>query len=75
MRNMKLEVILPMISNESQAPRGQDIFYKCGKCGDIVPSQPKDNIGCKCGNVFIDTDYVRLAVEDLSQFQVMRRLK
>ena len=51
-------------TDTSQVPRGNDIFYRCNKCGVSIPSVPSGNIGCDCGNVFIDRDYHRLDVED-----------
>lgn len=62
------------MADTSEAPKGKDIYYKCLRCGGIIPSQPTDNVGCKCGNVFIDIDYFRLAIEDYRQFQVLRRV-
>ena len=70
----KYEKIDIKIIDASDAPKGKDVFYKC-ICGDIIPSIPKDNVGCKCGNVFIDIDYVRLVVENYSNFEVLRKLK
>jgi hypothetical protein len=32
-------------------------------CGVLVPSVPDDNIGCECGNVFIDRDCWRLVLK------------
>lgn len=55
-------------------PRDEDIYYRCDDCGDIIPSVPAHNIGCKCGNVFIDKDYWRLIVADLSKMSVLRRV-
>lgn len=63
------------VTNEEDAPRAHDMYYECRLCRDKVPSQPSDNVGCSCGNIFIDTDYVRLAVEDFSQFSVVKRVQ
>jgi hypothetical protein len=70
----KFDVVKQGLADESEAPRGRDIYYRCGKCGDFVVSQPNANVGCQCGNIFIDNDYVRLVVDDLSQFQVVRNV-
>jgi hypothetical protein len=70
----KDEVLAQTFSDTSQVPRGGDIFYRCLQCGGTVPSGPRDSIGCNCGNIFIDTDYVRLVVRDFSKFQLIRRL-
>lgn len=57
----------------SEVPKGTDISYLCTKCGGSIPSIPADNVGCECGNVFIDKDYWRLVVEDFTAFQVVRK--
>ena len=67
------EVVAASISDESEAPKGQGIYYRCTTCGGVIPSQPDDNVGCECGNLFIDIDYFRLAVRDLSKFEAVRR--
>lgn len=54
-------------------PKDHDLFYRCGECGGIIPSTPKDNVGCSCGGVSIDKDMWRLAVEDLKTFAVLRK--
>ena len=63
------------VTKPSEAPKGSDIFYRCAKCGDAIPSQPPDNRGCSCGNIFIDIDYFRLDVEDFGQFQAVRMMQ
>jgi hypothetical protein len=68
------DVIKNGIADTSQAPRGKDIFYRCTICGGVVSSIPPDNVGCACGNVFIDVDYARLSVRDYSKFQAVRRI-
>ena len=70
----KYEVVQDRISDTSQAMKGRDIYYKCEACDGLLPSQPKDNIGCKCGNVFVDIDYSRLSIKDYDQFMVLRLL-
>jgi hypothetical protein len=67
-------VVAVRVTDTSEAPKGKDLYYKCLRCGGIIPSQPTDNVGCECGNVFIDVDYFRLAIEDYRQFQVLRRI-
>ncbi len=56
----------------ADVPRDRDLFYRCGQCGGIIPSTPKDNIGCACGGVSIDKDMWRLFVGDLRTFEVLR---
>jgi len=63
------------ISASTRAMKGKNIYYKCTKCGDIIPSHPRDNMGCKCDNVFIDIDCFRLVVKEYSHFQVLEKVK
>jgi hypothetical protein len=44
-------------------PVGADLFYRCRACGEVIPSQPGDSMGCSCGNIFIDIDYARISVK------------
>lgn len=44
-------------------PVGEDFYYRCKSCGEIIPSQPADSLGCKCNNIFIDVDYARVSVK------------
>ena len=73
MKNVAYETLRIGISDTKEAIRGKDIFYKCDKCQHIVPSIPKDNINCLCGNIGIDKDLNRLFVEDYSNFIVLRK--
>ena len=61
-------------ASTAAVPKDDDIFYRCDDCGDIIPSVPSHNIGCKCGNVFIDKDYWRLIVADLTKLSVLRKI-
>lgn len=61
------------VRSERDAPRAGDIGYRCARCGGVIPSVPDDNVGCSCGNVFIDIDCVRLIVEDFAALQVVRK--
>jgi hypothetical protein len=61
------------INDSSEAQKGKDIFYKCNKCQSILPSMPKDNTNCSCGNIGIDKDLNRLFVEDYSTFITLKR--
>jgi hypothetical protein len=62
------------LTDTSQAKRGKDLYYHCGICGAYIPSQPEDSISCKCANIIIDVEYVRLLVKDFSKFSVVRQL-
>jgi len=66
--------IAKRVRDTDEAPKGKDIFYRCLRCGDVVPSQPTDNVGCSCGNVFIDIDAFRLLVDDFSQFEAVKKV-
>ncbi len=68
------EIIQAGISDTSEAPRGLDVFYRCSECGEIIPSDPRDNVGCSCGNIFVDIDYFRLSVRDYSKFEAVKRI-
>jgi hypothetical protein len=68
MKKLWFNIVMKGLTDESQAQRGKDIFYRCETCGDHISSQPKDSTGCKCGNVFIDSGYVRLVVWDFDKF-------
>ncbi len=73
MKRLEYEVVGTGFSDTRDVPRNRDLYYRCRVCGGVVQSVPKDNVGCDCGNVFIDLDTWRLAIEDYSQFEVVRR--
>lgn len=73
MKKPRFKIVMAGLTGESQAQRARDIFYRCETCGDHISSQPEDSIGCKCDNVFIDADYVRLVVRDFDKFTVVER--
>lgn len=58
--------------NTSDVPKAADMSYLCLDCGDIIPSIPKENIGCKCGNIFIDKDCWRLIIVDLTKLEAIK---
>jgi hypothetical protein len=66
------EVLNIPIHAASDLPRGSDIAYRCKICGGILSSVPKDNIGCKCSNICIDIEYVRIFINNLSELEVVR---
>ena len=68
----KIQKLNIQITDTSQAPKGKEYYYRCMECGGVIPSIPKDNIGCECGNIFIDIDYFRLAVKDYSKMEVLK---
>lgn len=67
------EVIASSFVRTSDVPKDEDIFYRCTECGSVIPSVPDDNIGCECGNVFIDKDYWRLIVVDLGKLEAVKK--
>lgn len=69
---MNYQILQRKIKDTAEAERGRGIFYRCEKCGEMIHSVPKNNIGCKCGNIFIDVDYGRLAIDDYSKFIVLK---
>ena len=74
MKSQKFEIIDDNITKETRLPRAKSIFYKCLKCGEMIPSTPKESMGCKCGNIFIDKEYFRAVVEDYSQAKVFKKI-
>ena len=58
------------LKSASGYPRGENLFYECTKCGDVLPSMPKDSTSCSCKNLHIDVDYGRLAVADHGFFRI-----
>lgn len=68
-------VIDVAISDESSFPKSDNIYYQCTLCNKMVPSQPDDNVGCECGNIFIDIDYFRLVINDFSSIAVLERVE
>ena len=60
-------------NDTASVPKDDDILYRCKACGTMIPSIPDDNVGCECGNVFIDKDYWRLIVANMNQLEVVRK--
>ncbi len=57
----------------SNVPKDDDLWYRCTDCGAMIPSVPDDNIGCECGNLFIDKDYWRFVVVDIRKLEVLKK--
>jgi hypothetical protein len=74
MKGVSYEILMNGIRDSREAIKGKYIFYKCVKCQSIIPSIPKHNINCSCGNIGIDKDLNRLFVEDYSKFLVLRKV-
>ena len=45
-------------------PSQEGYYYECLKCGEVVPSKPKEYGRCQCGNIIIDVRAYRMAVKD-----------
>lgn len=69
------EIVRDDVRDTADAPRDKDLYYRCTHCNVDVPSQPDDNVGCKCGNIFLDIDYFRMFVRDFDAFLVVRHIK
>lgn len=69
----KYELIGCSYKNTADVPKDEGIYYRCNDCGCIIPSVPEDNIGCECGNVYIDKDCWRLVVVNFDNFEVIRK--
>lgn len=73
MTRTHFKIIKKGLTDTSQAPRGKNVFYHCAICDVYVPSQPEDSVNCKCGNIGIDTEYIRLVVNDFANFTVVEK--
>ena len=71
MNDCRFELLGGNYTDTSEVPKDEDIYYRCLECGEIIPSVPKDNIGCRCGNIFIDEDCWRLVVTDIRKLEVL----
>jgi hypothetical protein len=71
----KLERVEGTFTDTAQVPRGTDLFYRCLGCDGTIPAQPRESVGCSCGNVFIDVDYHRLVVREFERFAVLKATK
>jgi hypothetical protein len=74
MKNMSYLVLDITIDDTRDAIKGKDIFYKCAICKSIIPSIPRENSSCLCGNIGIDKDLNRLFVRDYNKFLILRRV-
>jgi hypothetical protein len=51
-------------------PAADNLYYECTKCGEVIPSIPKDNIMCSCRNILIDVDAGRISIKDHSKVKL-----
>ena len=54
-------------------PSGDDLYYECEKCGQLIPSTQDGQ--CKCGNVYVDVGYGRAGAADQSKVRLVRKLR
>jgi hypothetical protein len=52
-------------------PAGPDIFYRCERCGDLLPSTEYGE--CSCRNVYVDIDAGRAGAADESKVRLMKK--
>ncbi|UXN07147.1 hypothetical protein [Bartonella sp. HY761] len=73
--NYIFEIIKVGVLNNSEASIDNDIFYKCLICEGIIPSCPKEDVGCQCGNIAIDIVLHRLFIGNKEKFSILKRKK
>lgn len=74
MKKTKYETLQENLIDTKDILKGRNIFYKCQICTNIVPSLPKDNVCCDCGNICIDKDMNRLWISNYEDFSVLIRI-
>ena len=74
MKKISYEILKVGIKDEDDAQIGKDFFYKCNICQSIIPSMPRDSIGCSCYNINIDKDMHRLFIKDYSNFILLKKI-
>lgn len=72
MSETNYEIIGNHFVDTSDVPRGDDIFYRCLKCGAVVSSIPEESTRCLCRNIIIDVDFMRLVVDKMNKLEVVR---
>jgi hypothetical protein len=68
------EVLQTGITDTKGLPRDRKVFYKCLRCNGLVPSVPKDNVNCECGNIGIDKDMNRLWVGEYEKIAILKKI-
>jgi len=64
MEKMKDKRIYHTYNPDDGYPAGENLYYECGKCDDVLPSLPEDSVFCSCGNIAIDVDYGRVSIKN-----------
>ena len=75
MKELMYEVLQTGIANTQEVPIDRAVSYKCLICNSIVPSIPRDNTNCECGNIGIDKDMHRLWVGDYKKIAILKIVK
>jgi hypothetical protein len=52
-------------------PVGPQLHYRCTTCDVVLPSQPANGVSCRCGNIFIDVGYARIAVDRVQDMELL----
>ena len=53
---------------------GPHRFYECLRCDELLPSRPRTNTDCRCGNIQIDVDAGRLHIQDHSKVLLVEEM-
>ncbi|MDR1494213.1 MAG: hypothetical protein LBT05_16045 [Planctomycetaceae bacterium] len=54
-------------------PKENNLFYECQSCHVEIPSAPKENLCCKCFNIFYDVDEDKFSVQDTSKIALFKK--
>lgn len=68
--NEKVERRYKAVDLSKGYPTDSHLFYECERCGDILPSMPKDSIHCRCHNISIDIGASRMHIDDRSKVKL-----
>jgi len=71
----EFRVLKDGINDTSEADIGRNILYKCLCCNVMIPSTPKDDTACDCGNIYIDFLRHVLVVRDKKKIQILEKAK
>ena len=71
----EFELVANNYKKGDQVPKDDNLYYRCALCKTAIPSLPHSFVRCGCGNVGIDLDYFRMFVHDMTQLEVVRRIR
>ncbi|WP_339911171.1 hypothetical protein [Symmachiella dynata] len=66
------EIVGSLYTKTSEFPKGDDVFYRCTKCGGLIPSMPYYHTECDCGNISVDADGNALKIKRFRNFEVLK---